>query len=343
MKLPKWLFWLVIPVLVLPIGLVVLYRSASNHLDTDAALVQVNNIQVKVASRGAFSSERVVSGDSKNAATLYFAAVKSYAERRTPFLKNRKLNPFANEPAISMSELKNLVDASLVLQCNFQSAIGSGISIGKKVIDWKNPAGNGLFSDRTYVPLMRLVAQAALNEGKLEERRGGLVAAEQIYQAIYLLGTRLMEGAVSLMDEQFGIELQRRSLHYLDYYFGLIKFSAKRAMVWQTGDYLKKIESEIRAKFRTLDQPADALAIIRKDPDPIWRAEAAMALRASIVYHRIGWPLSSVILSRLTSAANDSDPSSSEFARQALDVPTSVLHKVGSEQNRANSKKGAGS
>ena len=48
----------------------------------------------------------------QNAATFYASALNSYSARRAPYLRDRKLNPFANEPPISPAELKALQSRS---------------------------------------------------------------------------------------------------------------------------------------------------------------------------------------------------------------------------------------
>ena len=321
------------------VGLAVWYRSAAATLEYSSRNSKSNIIIAQLKSVPAADTLCAKPSVSANAAEKYLRAIKSYSERRAPFLKNRRLNPFANEPTINPEELNLMILAAMDSNCDFATVMNSGVALNNKPITWDVPIGNKLLLDRTYISPARQLVQAALNEGKRVERLKLLPPAEQAYLASLTLGERITRLSRSLMDVQFGIELQRRSLHYLDVLYGKMGDNARREKVWRIGDGLKKLESEIRVKFRSLDDLSTALYLFRNDLDPVWRAEAALALRSGIIYHHIGWPLSSIIQTEL---ANGSEVNQ-EMGKQALAVPVSTLRKNGSEQNTLSKNHGAGS
>ena len=98
------------------------------------------------------------------------------------------------------------------------------------------------------------------------------------------------------------------------------------------------LQKEIQAKYRALDDLEYAVYLFRNDPDPVWRAEAALAIRSGVVYHHVTWPKSSIIQRNLSDAVGPNQ----KIGESALAVPITTMKKSGSEQNSLNKNKGAG-
>jgi hypothetical protein len=275
-------------------------------------------------------------GGAKNAASFYVIALNSYSARRAPYLHDRKLNPFANEPPISPAELLAILVGSSQKDCDFY-AEGTGSPQLQFVVDskgkaWPFTVGVDPFEARPYVPLMRLVAQAALNEGKRLERAKQLAPAEAIYQAVMRWGSHLRQHPGSFMDLQLGLEIELKGLHYLDQFYLITHNPTRRGMVWRYGDSVNRLQEAIRHKYALLDNPEAARIIAQNDTERVWRIEAVTALKAAISFHQVAWLEERHIAGVLAAAKTDQDRYVREAADKLSTMPAREFHLEESER-----------
>jgi hypothetical protein len=268
---------------------------------------------------GPIDTDRLVTADSvdtvagpalspANAATYYVQALNSWNARRGPYLKNRKLNPFADEPMPNAAELHLMRAGTVCRECDFY-----GLRLTFIVYPGGKPRpfepAKDPFITRPYIGIMRLVAQGVLNTGKELERAGQQPEAEKDYQAALRFGWHLRQRPGSILDLQLGLELEQKALHYLDVHYGLTKQSAKRQAVWKYGDSLKQLADAVERKFTQLGNPEAAMVILQRDSEPVWRIQAAAALKLALDVDRYGWLEQRDIRRALDSARHDTDRS----------------------------------
>lgn len=247
-----------------------------------------------------------------NAAPFYAAALNSYNARRLPYLKNRKLNPFANEPALTHDELAEMLSAATCRDCDFYAPGRNGSPLafvrqpGSK--PWPFQYATDPYAQRPYVGIVRLVAQGALDAGKKRERGGLYPEAEPLYDAVARFGWHLTQHPGSILDVQLGIELQQKGLHYLDRFYALTHKPLKQRACWRYGDALKELQARISHKYAQLGNVEAARTILRSDSEVAWRIEAATALRDALAHERLSWFARRSIVDTLTAERQDADP-----------------------------------
>lgn len=250
----------------------------------------------------------------ENAAPYYLAALNSYNARRLPYLKNRKLNPFANEPSINAAELAAVQMGARQRECDFYATVDGNPTKPRFTLilqpsgrEWPFDIVEDPYALRPYVSVIRLVAQALLNEGKRQERAHHLPEAERAFQTITRFGEHLRQHPGSLMDLQIGLELEMKGLHYLDAYYRLTNNSTKRGQCWKYGDAVNRLLAEVVHKYTLLGNPEAAKQIVLHDRERVWRIVAAAALRAMQLYGGIGWLEGRSIHRTLAAAQKDNE------------------------------------
>lgn len=272
----------------------------------------------------------------QNAATFYVAALNSYSVRRAPYLRDRKLNPFANEPPISPAELQAILTGASQRECDFYADAGGRplfqFAVNAEGKAWPFTVGVDPFEVRPYVPLMRLVAQSALNEGKRLERAKQLPSAEAIYQAVVRWGSHLRQHPGSFMDLQLGLEIELKGLHYLDQFYLITHNPARRGACWKYGDSVNRLQAAIRRKYAQLDNPEAARVIAQNDSERVWRVEALTALKAELSFHKPGWLEERRLSGVIEGARNDRDAYVREAAGKLAGMPGREFHLEESER-----------
>ncbi len=255
-----------------------------------------------------------------NAATYYVEALNSWDARRLPYLKNRMLNPFADEPPLLPSDLTLLVMGAAQKECDFYSR--------KKLPEplifvqypgpkpWPFEPASDPYAMRPYINILRLVAQGALNAGKKLERGGKPADAERLYQVVTRLGCHLNDNPGSILDVQLGIELEQKGLHYLDVFYRLTRNPERQRAVWRYGDSLTRHTSAVQRKFTQLGNPEAAIYVLQHDSKSVWRVQAASALALALDVDSDGWLEGRAIRHALGSARSDPNPE----VRQAVQL-----------------------
>jgi hypothetical protein len=227
----------------------------------------------------------------RNAAGYYSAVLNSWAARRIPYLRNRKLNPYADEPLPNPVEIHLMLAGAAARDCDFYSSESPGLIFylypGTK--PWRFEPASDPYAARPYIGVMRLVAQGVLNVGKRREKAGVRAEAERDYRAVVRFGWHLRQKPGSILDLQLGLELQQKGMHYLDTLYSQTRESGKRRAVWKYGDSLKRLAEAVERKYTQLGNPEAAMEILRRDPEPVWRIQAAAALALARDVERYGW------------------------------------------------------
>jgi hypothetical protein len=250
---------------------------------------------------------------SANAAGFYAQALNSWNARTGPYLKKRALDPFVVEPMPNPAELHLMRAGAACQDCDFYSKrLTYFVYPGKK--PWPFEPAVDPFAMRPYTGTMRLLAQGVLNMGKKRERAGKQAEATQDYQMVVRFGWHLRQHPGSILDVQLGLEMEQKGLHYLDVHYGLTKQTSQRRAVWKYGDSLKRLSDAMERKFTQLGNPEAAMVILRRDAEPVWRVQAAAALKLALDVNRYGWLEQRDIRRALEAARHDTDRS----VRQAV-------------------------
>jgi hypothetical protein len=246
-----------------------------------------------------------------NAAWFYVQALNSWNARRQPWLLNRKLNPFADEPMPNPAEIHLMRAGAAQRNCDFYVRAGDRTAFTfityPRAKPWPFEPASDPYAMRPYINIMRLVAQGVLNAGKKLERAGNQAEAERDYQTVVRFGDHLRQHPGSILDVQLSLELEQKGLHYIDVHYGLTKQALKQRALWKYGDSLKRVASAIERKYTQLGNPEAAMVILQRDSEIWWRVQAATALRIALDTDRYGWLEQRDIRSALAAARQDSD------------------------------------
>jgi hypothetical protein len=260
-----------------------------------------------------------------NAASFYVSALNSYGRRRAPFLRKRLLDPRAEDPPVNRSEVRAIVDGSVRKSCDFYATAPDG---SKPVFlvypggqPWTFVVATDPFGDRPYIPVMRAMAQAALNEGKARENHKNWFQAELLYHAVVRMAGHLRQNAGSFLDMQLGLELEQKGLHYLEYLYGLRGLKEKRFRCWRYGDSLARLQKAVRRKYAQLGNVEAARLIAATDKERVWRVVAVAALKTYKHFHEMGWLERRGIDLALGNLAEDKDPYVRDAARLVEQMP----------------------
>jgi hypothetical protein len=264
----------------------------------------VTRVPVEVAAGAAPGRE--------NAASLYLQAINHWNARRTPRKLDPKASPVVFEPVPDIYERMYFLAGSMQRSCDFYDNDLEGlplayyISRGKE--EWQFSRAYDPYAMRPYVGAMRLFAQGILTAAKRAEQRHGFAEAEAGYKSVVRFGWHIRQNPGSILDVQLGLELEQKALHYLDVLYKTTRKAAKRQAVWKYGDSLNALAASTERKYTQLGNPEVAMRILERDPERIWRVQAAAALALAADQGRYGWMERRDMLSALDAAQRDADP-----------------------------------
>lgn len=290
-----WLVWPVAALGLLGLGAAIVpfvlrgHRVYREDLLRSAGPIETGRMQTDVAVDAVVGA----ASGSENAALFYVQALNNWNGRRLPYLQNRKLNPFTDEPMPDAFEIGRMHMGAAQRSCDFYAhrndrpVMAFTVYPGPK--PWPFDPASDPFAMRPYIGIMRLVAQGVLNAGKKLERAGNQTEAERDYETAVRFGWHLRQNPGSILDLQLGMELEQKGLHYLHIHYGLTKQIAKQRAVWRYGDSLKRFADSVERKFTQLGNPEAAMIVLQRDSETVWRVQAVAALKLALDVDRYGW------------------------------------------------------
>ena len=254
-------------------------------------LLSAGRIELKPLTAGVSSQTIYGPANGKgNAAAHYILALNSYALRRRPYLKGRGFKAFVEEPPVTAAEINELELGARRANCDFY-AESKGIPQFKIA-----NAGKGWWAytpalspdeERPYYTPMRLLLVGLIYQADALVKAGKWPQANRLYKLVVRVGSHIRQRPGCVLDFELGLEAESRAARNME----AAAKSTNRALLKKIVRYreaIEKLGERHRRKYAQLDNPEAAAIIAARDTDPMWRIEAAAALRDQPFHHALG-------------------------------------------------------